>query len=701
MTTPYEPIIVQVGNSADQFWPGIPGAPDLLLVNLDDNDNITVGPKSVTPGGPNGYLIQAQSAISLPADSAWSAITDSLDAPLDLQVLAGGGNWSASAIAIAAQIAESGLALAIAQEIATQGLSLVGAPNVLYGGQVSPPPAGANLMGATTNGKAFVPQVTNQQAIPLFDSYTGRAMATAVQKIYYSEDNWTFGGDAPDTATQALAVKAQTLVCFFPLRDPTGNYTGAQYTTSKNNLAAAIAQWKTAYTNIGMPANSFKAEICQEPNDLNKFATNAAGGNTYTAYCNFYAPTVRAAGISLVYNPTGNQTNQGANGYYPGDANVDEVYVDWYGTHKFADGYSLDIAEALADNHLPSPVPFGIGEMNAVLKSSDLPITQAQWFDGTPASYIGDLIQRFTARLAAGKHNGWIIFWLGAHAANVPQNQINSAADFKIAGIDALFDALTPSSALTIPGGGFTSLVPLKPTPGGGFALVKDLSYELEISLEAGVGSTVPFSVLQLHWLNTDEPGAQFLFQERWALPMGPSGSPAVITGSGPQRAQYLLLQIFNQDTVACLVDDVQVNGTSRQEAKHDLRWDAVNSPAIPGYIKPGGGRFFLQLGSINQVIVNSGTTAQYLFSMFAGEVFVRVKCQGAAAANTVNVSFQAQPTSVFGVAYIWQAILGSTVTEVFPPTSIFFPRGPVAVIIGNADANNVQISVQVIAHEV
>jgi hypothetical protein len=153
----------------------------------------------------------------------------------------------------------------------------------------------------------------------------------------------------------------------------------------------------------------------------------------YISYVEYYAPTVRAAGVPIIYNP-GAYAQANALAWYPGDQWTDGVSVDYY-----ADDYlgpaaiRLDAIEALADNHSGGPVPFGVAEWGM---GHEL-YTQAQF--ETFTSYLGEF---FYARLAAGKANGPIVYY-DINLTAGQQNLVTGPDDIKVPGIQSVYQAVS------------------------------------------------------------------------------------------------------------------------------------------------------------------------------------------------------------------------------------------------------------------
>jgi hypothetical protein len=265
---------------------------------------------------------------------------------------------------------------------------------------------------------------TNAQANTQFNTYTVTPMAVTAQKIYYQEATWP--GSIPAAAAAVIGAGGKVLLSLKPSRTHSSG--------EKTNLANAITMYRTA-------GAIFDVTLWQEPNTGANFTPAA-----YQGYLTYYAPTVRAAGVTLVYNPSVGNTTYTAATMYPGDSLADAVVCDYYGNDYALSSLLLDSPQpgdsvsimSLADGHSPSPIPFGLGEWNA--QATTLTITTTQW-----NAYVTYLTGLFQARTAAGKVNGDLLFWMGDNAVSVPlpQDQVGSGSDFKIPMIQSFYSALS------------------------------------------------------------------------------------------------------------------------------------------------------------------------------------------------------------------------------------------------------------------
>lgn len=707
MTTPFlAPIFqVQAGTSSDQFWGAAPGAPDLLLVNTSGTDTITIGPRGVAPYAPNGQVILPLQSISVPASQDWSAVTDATDAPV-LQVTPGGGNYTPSAAAIAAQIAASGLALSIAEQIAAAGVSLLAAPVLLY--DVAPQQVtGAALVGATQGITSYPAGTTMGQAITQWDAIPA-VPATSCAKVFYTAGDIpaAFTADASHDLPYFAANGIKCLLCMKP------DINGDQ--------AVALQQFLALCQQAGLIA---KVILWQEANDPNNDITAAQ----FAGMWNTYAPIVRnPATVTLpgggTYAYTGYKccmdfavnTTAGApsiiGSYFTSaiSKTVDELSADFYGKDwdQFnPNGYDLAYIASLADSppNGQAAIPFGVTEFNANLTGAlaETPAQVAAFF-----AYItgfmgsGGPSSQFPAggRLYQGKQNADSLIFNGGGPLASPL--ITDDTDVRVNGgitpdfqdVFTALNAATPYVPFTVAPGATVTLVPVTPSPGAGYAAADGISYDIAFTLaSAAAGSTNPFVSVELQWYAADSLAAAAITPGIWSVPIGANGtSGTLITGTGPQRGQYLAIRVRNLDTVAVNVT-CQVNSNSRPAVLDDWEWG--NSVAVPGYILPGGAAYGGSLGSIAANGVVAGGSAARLLNLKAGPAWVRFGQTGGTDADC-ELALAPQPASLWGTA----TILNTTADKLAGGVLMSFPRAPVLATITNNSTGAMDLFAEFIA---
>jgi hypothetical protein len=210
------------------------------------------------------------------------------------------------------------------------------------------------LAGATVNTSSY--GVTSfLDAAKIYDGYVGLPLATTFEKVYMSHG--AFGAQPPAKVTQLAAAGCQFLVSIEPSRT---------MTSSEQNL---LAKWLTMMNNSGIP---YRVVLYSECNDK-AFKTAA----DWFAYWSFYAPVVRAAGVSCGYNPgCGFLAIGRAEAYFPSHPAPDELWMDYYAT-AFRGGSRIDKLIAAAAS---AGIPAGMAEWGwAAGDTTFSPMTMPWW----------------------------------------------------------------------------------------------------------------------------------------------------------------------------------------------------------------------------------------------------------------------------------------------------------------------------------
>jgi hypothetical protein len=671
MTTPSGgPVVVPIGNTPSQLCPALGGGQTVFIQNTDDTANLYVGTSSSLQIG-NALLVAAGASVIQDATRTIFAFTDSSNPPINVQIDPGTAQYNLAPSQILSLINITALATAIAEAIAETGVSLLGQPTLLYDNSQPTPVGTPGNVGATISNHWFPSGTTPSQAITLMNGYVGLPLGNIVERVYYGDGKYPSLTDEPLAAYIAAGAKLQ--LCLKPLLTGLTNPTIAA--SEQANIAATITLLNGA-TYPGGGAVKYDIVLYTEANLPSSEFTSAL---QYQQYIALYGPTVRSRGVKLVYNPASyNMPN--AVSYYSGDASFDAWSLDYYGT-DWKQGI-LPFAEIEALTNLP----VGISEWNAVSAAGDM-LTTAQF-----TSYTNYIISVFSARLANGLDNYDIILYTGYNAS--PLNQINSNADWKIPQIVAMYDALAaapPSTpGVVINANSSKTVPPINPSPGGGFAMMNNISYDSVINLVSNAaGSTNPFVTLQMNWLNVDAAGAIAVAEQRWSIPIGTTATVgSIIQGRGPQHGQYVQIKAINQDTVACTLT-LQVNSTSRNVNEHDWYWDAVAGVNIPGFTESNiGAAYANSLLSINATSIPANGSKSFITSMSACEATVSCSTGTGTALQFLLVPL---PTSVFGGG----AIYDETTTN--DSRNIFLPRGPCLMTIVNPSGSAENAFVEIV----
>jgi len=273
-------------------------------------------------------------------------------------------------------------------------------------------PGQKGLVGATVFTSTYPGSADRIAAGNTFDNFVLRPMCTKVQRVYYPLSTFPAPNDQQDPGKLA-SNGIKMVISLHP--DPAGG--------DVSNLDKAL----TFLQNI--PNIKFEIALWHEANND---TTVFKDSTTYHDYVAHYAPTVRAHGVTLVYIPLIIPQEPAATNaltYYPGPSLADKILADFYGS-SFVNGARLEAIMAKAD---AAPMPFGIAEWgNSLVKDSPIDPTDF-------GSYVAYIVTLMTGRLAAGKANAEIMYY----NAGGSDNNITAKDDFRVPGVDIIFDSLT------------------------------------------------------------------------------------------------------------------------------------------------------------------------------------------------------------------------------------------------------------------
>jgi hypothetical protein len=195
--------------------------------------------------------------------------------------------------------------------------------------------AAPRLAGATVSPQAY--GVTSYlDAAHIFDGFVGLPMATALEKVYMAPSS--FPSKPPAKMTQLAAAGCHFLVSVKPSL------------TMTPSEQSRLSSWLTRLNNAGF---SYRAALFAEANDM------GFTRSSWLAYWQFYAPVIKGAGVSCVYNPGCNNSSfPNALAYFPANPAPDELWMDYYAT-SFRGGTRLEPLIAVAQS---AGVPAGLGE---------------------------------------------------------------------------------------------------------------------------------------------------------------------------------------------------------------------------------------------------------------------------------------------------------------------------------------------------
>jgi hypothetical protein len=280
------------------------------------------------------------------------------------------------------------------------------------------------LVGATVFSDTFPDTRTRLAASTEFDGFLGnRPFCYNVQKVYFEEGQWPTDINDPQPVGSLGGAGIALYISLKPLRLP---LSPAQGEAEKGKLAQAIEMFQDA--NV-----SFKVILWQEANLFGAKGAFATPDD-YKAYVAFYGPVVQAAGVQLVYDPAF-ASPKDATAYYPGKELTDEIIVDYYCTDHLRFGTvatdAFNTLEQIADR---DGLRFGVGEWGQT-DGAELP-TVAQFTSWART----EILNRFAARLSAGKPNGAAIWYDAGRGGNVIDGSTDPAV---IDMLEEVFDTLS------------------------------------------------------------------------------------------------------------------------------------------------------------------------------------------------------------------------------------------------------------------
>jgi hypothetical protein len=294
----------------------------------------------------------------------------------------------------------------------------------------------AGLMGATVDPGGYG-LTSYAAAAQLYNTYTGTACATSVQKWYLQEGKGITAGAIPKGITDLAKLGCQFLLCVKPDRagvvpGGTPNATGQQQITLMQQTVAALQDAGVRITAVIPWQEANLRDNAGTP----WFPTPQA----YWDYVTCYSAPFLDAGWALAYDP-GLDTERYAEAFAflpAGGGPFRLLLCDYYGDSSgYRGGIRLDAAwngigpaggfVSIADE---LGLPFGLGEWGAAAAPTTPP--QANW-----AAYSAHVLAVLTGRLAAGLVNGPAVWYSGTNKTG--PNIVTSAADYKVAGISAVW----------------------------------------------------------------------------------------------------------------------------------------------------------------------------------------------------------------------------------------------------------------------
>jgi hypothetical protein len=323
-----------------------------------------------------------------------------------------------------------------------------------------------SLVGATTSTGQYpgVLADTRDHAATTYDTYVGHPMAHSAEKVYYQNTVQGGGGlgkyPVPTSGhfvdgngsdiTPLVTAGCDMLLCYQP-------YIGTNAATIASELTAfeaSVQAWISLHPN---GADGVQVIIYQEPqNSAWAFntGTDAQNAAAYIAVVRNYAGGIRSltdgSGKSprVIYDAAGHAPPLWIT-YYPGNAFIDQIGVDFYG-HNYAQQVisNPDPLQVLRNLALTNNKPFSVLEMGSAIVPSTATNAQVLAY----LSYLTTMMSAIPANLRGP------MIWYNANRNVSNINTIGydyttgtyiGAADYRIGPLGTLWNTLTtptPSS---------------------------------------------------------------------------------------------------------------------------------------------------------------------------------------------------------------------------------------------------------------
>jgi hypothetical protein len=637
MTVTGGPTLVPVFSQPAQICPAIGAGQSVLIVNLDTTSNLFIGRSAGIAVGNALLIAPGASSIEDASRSIWG-FTDADVPPIVIQVSPGTSQYNLGPSQIIDTIDVAALAAAIAAGIFATGIPIVANPIPLYDIAST---SGGPAIGFGTNNSTYAAQVaagvTGLSSAIDYNGPTGSGMVNGIPA------SWPGPGITfPGGITQIVNVQPDIATTLAGLNDARWN----AYVAGAPNGSIIMPYHEANLPKLGLNPSQVQA------------LDNRLIGLTHAVN-----PTLIYA-RGLATSPQVESGNDPTPFITPG--------MDFYGM----DGYQADKSNRTAETQF-GPMLAAIQAVQANAKigiiETGTALTLSTWMNDVAAFAIANnlvLVQTFF-----GSGTGSQPF----NVLMVPALNVVSA------------ELAATSSSPTIPAGNTATLTPIaaQTSPVAGYANAQGLSYDILISLNAGVGSTIPWLKFVMHWFDDDASNAREVSQQQWCLPMGTNGTNGTkIQGTGPQRGRYLKITAINTDTVACTIQ-VEVNSTSRSVTQDEWVFDIGASSTVPTYTKaPDGGTNVKQLAGVEARAVPASGSLSYLTGMKDGSAYVRFGT--AAATPVITVTLTPQPDSVFNQVTLLNELLegtGASGPGDFTDT-ILLPRAPCKLTFTNSDTS-------------
>lgn len=221
---------------------------------------------------------------------------------------------------------------------------------------------------------------------------------------------------------------------------------------------------------------------------------------------------------------------------------------------------------------------------------------------------------------------------------------------------------------------------------------VSQIGYEIQVSASVPAAATNPFLLVELQW--TDPDTGILCGRDDFVVPMGTTGNPFLVIGSGPTKAARLSVVVFNLEGTQTASVSLFILQNSRVYQRDAWHWDnpSLSGVTVPGFTLPGLPSDQSALAYLSSVTVAAGSSNAYLVGMHAGLIQVGLDMGTAAWAN-VFLRLSAEPSSVY-----------TTNNPLYdaqnPPSSfqVAGPRAPMRLTLSNTGTASVSLTMSMIA---
>ena len=346
-----------------------------------------------------------------------------------------------------------------------------------------------SLFGNTTNTGEYPGTLgdTRLHVAQTADSYSTHNMAQSAQKIYYQQ-NSNGTGKFPTSLTDGGGQDVSALVTahcqFWLCYQPYSGTNAATIASDLSNFEASVQFWLNNHPD---GANGIRVIIYQEPQN----SSNGFTASQYITIVQNYAGGIRALTdpsgrhAKVVYDAAGHAKSEWVS-WYPGNAYIDEIGVDYY-AHTWVQQTAGGDTDPLADIRnlaLNNGKPFGVLEMGSAIVPATATNSQV-------LSYLAYLTQMMSA-IPASKRTACLWFNGLKNSPNI--NTIGydyttgtypGSSDYRVSALTTFWNAVTaPASGDTI------TVTYSTNTSGQGAVVIGDSNVQSGVDVHTGATGT-------------------------------------------------------------------------------------------------------------------------------------------------------------------------------------------------------------------